>query len=251
MITFDLMFFVLAIPAVIFAGISKAGFGSGAAFAATPILALILPPAAAVGLMLPLLMLVDLATLGPYWRRWDTRAALLLIAGAVPGVALGALLFRAADPDLFRLLIGAVALGFVLYQLALRAGLFRIRGRPFPQWGGVVAGTTAGFTSFISHAGGPPVAVFLLAQGLGKTTFQATTVLVFWIINLLKFVPYAALGFFSNDTLRADLMLAPFALIGAWLGVRAHRLMPERAFFAVTYVLLTVTGAKLIWDGLI
>ncbi|NHX27949.1 TSUP family transporter, partial [Escherichia coli] len=105
-------------------------------------------------------------------------------------------------------------------------------------------------TSFISHAGGPPVAVFLLAQGLGKTTFQATTVLVFWAINLLKFVPYAALGIFSGDTLRADLILAPFALIGAWLGVRAHRLMPERAFFAVTYVLVSVTGAKLIWDGL-
>jgi hypothetical protein len=26
--------------------------------------------------------------------------------------------------------------------------------------------------------------------------------------------------------------------------------MPERAFFAVTYVLLTVTGSKLIWDAL-
>jgi hypothetical protein len=27
-------------------------------------------------------------------------------------------------------------------------------------------------------------------------------------------------------------------------------LVPERLFFAVTYVLLTVTGLKLIWDGL-
>jgi len=45
-------------------------------------------------------------------------------------------------------------------------------------------------------------------------------------------------------------MLAPFALLGAWLGVKAHFLIGERVFFALTYVLLTVTGAKLVLDGL-
>ena len=40
------------------------------------------------------------------------------------------------------------------------------------------------------------------------------------------------------------------ALLGAWLGVKAHRLVPERAFFALTYVLLSATGVKLISDGL-
>ncbi|MHC0054797.1 sulfite exporter TauE/SafE family protein [Actibacterium sp. D379-3] len=246
----DLTFFALAIPAVLFAGVSKGGFGSGAAFAATPILALILPPAAAVGLMLPLLMLMDISTLRPYWRKWHWPGAKRLLLGAVPGVALGALLFRAADPDLFRLLIGAVALAFVGFRLAVRLRLFRHRGRPFPPAGGVVAGVVAGFTSFISHAGGPPVAVYLLAEGLGKTTFQATTVLVFWAINLLKFIPYASLGIFTPATLKADLLLAPFAFLGAWLGVKAHRVVPERLFFAITYVMLTLTGSKLIWDAL-
>jgi len=47
----DLTFFALAVPAVIFAGVLKGGFGSGAAFAATPLLALILEPGAAIGLM--------------------------------------------------------------------------------------------------------------------------------------------------------------------------------------------------------
>ena len=39
--------FALAVAAVIFAGISKGGFGSGASFASAAILALALPPAAA------------------------------------------------------------------------------------------------------------------------------------------------------------------------------------------------------------
>ncbi len=106
----DLTFFAIAIPAVIFAGVSKGGFGSGAAFAATPLLALILEPGAAVGLMLPLLMLMDVTALRPYWGKWDGACARALILGALPGVALGALVYRMVSPDLFRLLIGLVAL---------------------------------------------------------------------------------------------------------------------------------------------
>ncbi|MBV1868341.1 MAG: TSUP family transporter, partial [Marinosulfonomonas sp.] len=73
--TFDFMFFAMAIPAVIFAGISKGGFGSGAAFAATPLLAMVLEPAVAVGMMLPLLMLMDVGALRPYWKKWDWASA--------------------------------------------------------------------------------------------------------------------------------------------------------------------------------
>lgn len=250
MIIFDLWFFAAAIPAVLFAGVSKAGFGSGAAFAATPILALALDPALALGVLLPLLMLVDLTTLRPYWRQWSWPDAKLVILGALPGVLLGALLYRATDPDVLRLLIGGLALAFVGFQMALKSGLIRTPARPVGPVLGALAGVLAGFTSFVSHAGGPPVAVYLLAQRLGKTAFQATTVLIFWAINLAKFVPYVFLGIFTAQTMVADLLLAPFALLGAWLGVRAHHLVPERIFFAITYVLLSVTGSKLIWDAL-
>ena len=55
------------------------------------------------------------------------------------------------------------------------------------------------------------------------------------------------LGLFDADTLRVGLYLAPAALFGAWLGVKAHRMIPERLFFAITYVLLAITGTKLIF----
>lgn len=250
MITFDLMFFVVAIPAVIFAGISKGGFGSGAAFAATPILALILEPAVALGIMLPLLMLVDVAALRPYWRQWHAPSARVMCLGAVPGVAIGVLFFQTANPDVFRVLIGVISVAFVAYDFARRIGILRVAAQPFRPALGAITGMAAGFTSFVSHAGGPPVAAFLLSQDIGKTTYQATTVITFWVINLLKAVPYAILGVFTAQTLLANLFLAPFALIGAWLGVKAHRIIPERLFFAVTYVLLLVTGSKLILDAL-
>ncbi len=246
----DLTFFALAIPAVIFAGVSKGGFGSGAAFAATPLLALILEPGAAIGLMLPLLMLMDVTALRPYWKRWDWACAKALILGAVPGVILGGLLYKITNPDVFRFLIGAVALGFVGFQVTRKLGWYNPAAHHFSLAAGRVAGAVAGLTSFISHAGGPPAAVFLLSRGLDKTTYQATTVITFWAINLLKFGPYMYLGIFTWDTARADLFLIPFAIAGVYLGVYAHRLLSDRGYFALTYLLLTVTGIKLIWEAL-
>ncbi len=242
--------FALMGVAVIFAGVSKGGFGSGAAFASASILALVMEPAQALAIMLPLLMLIDLVTLRPFWRQWSWPDARLLVAGALPGVLLGVWLFQRADADVLRLLIGVISLAFVVWQFSLRAGWITLRTTPMPRWGSGVAGFVAGFTSFVSHAGGPAAAVYLLAKGLGKTQFQATTVLVFGLINLAKVVPYATLGLFTADTLRVDLWLMPFALLGAWLGVKAHFLVSERAFFALTYILLTLTGIKLVWDGL-
>lgn len=246
----DIGFFAVTIPAVIFAGISKGGFGSGVAFASASILAIYLDPGQALALMLPLLMLIDLATLKPYWRRWSWPDARLLILGGLPGVALGALLYRATDADLLRLLIGGISLAFVAWQMLRGRGWMREFASRLPPAAGLLAGAVAGFTSFVSHAGGPPAAVYLLSQRLGKTEFQATTVLTFWALNIAKFVPYAWLGMFTLDTARAGLLLAPFALLGAWLGVRAHHMVPERAFFALAHAMLTLTGIKLIWDAL-
>jgi len=246
----DLWFFLIAGPAVIFAGVSKAGFGSGAAFAAATVLALVIEPGLALGVMLPLLMLIDVASLKPYWRKWSGLDVKLLLLGGVPGVALGAALYSVASPDLLRLLIGAVSVGFVIWQLSLARGWIKLAQARMADWAGPVAGLAVGFTTFISHAGGPPAAVFLLTRGLSKTQYQATTVLLFWVLNIAKFIPYAALGMFTAQTFLANLYLAPFALIGTWAGVRAHHLVPERLFFAITYVLLAVTGSKLIWDAL-
>ena len=246
----DFSFFLIAAPAVVFAGVSKGGFGSGAAFAAASVLALIVPPGLALGVMLPLLMLIDVASLRPYWGKWRWAEARLLVISGVPGVAFGAALYTLVDDDFLRILIGAISVAFVMWRLVLRLGWIKMGQHPFGSTIGALAGFTAGFTSFVSHAGGPPIAVYLLSKGITKTQYQATTVLVFWVINIAKFVPYAFLGMFTLQTGIANLMLAPFALFGAWLGVKAHHLVSERLFFGFTYVILAITGLKLIWDGL-
>lgn len=247
----DLSFFAIAAPAVVFAGISKGGFGSGAAFASSSILALVLTPGQALGLMLPLLMLMDVAALRPYWGKWHWPSARLLMIGGAPGVLIGALVYQATNDDVIRFLIGAMSVLFVIWQLARARGWIKLSDQALPDSAGLLAGASAGFTSFVSHAGGPPAAVYLLSLKLGKTQYQANTVVLFWIINGLKAFAYGVLGIFTLDLLLVDLALAPFALLGSWIGVKAHNLVPERLFFAVTYVLLMLTGTKLIWDSLV
>lgn len=240
----DWTVFLIGVPAVIFAGISKGGFGSGASFLAGAILALVIDPATALGIMLPVLMLMDATSLRPYWRKWDPGAARWMILGGVPGVALGAWFFTLVSIDVIRFLIGLVCLLFLAWTFWPKRGLER--AGMGERWG-LAFGAAAGFTSFVSHAGGPAAIIYLLSRKLDKTTYQATTVLVFAVLNVAKAVPYVALGFFSPETLLMGALLAPAALLGVWLGVVAHYAIPERVFFALTYVLLAVTGSRLIW----
>ena len=246
----DPLFLAVGVPGALIAGVSKGGFGSGAAFVAVPLLALVVDPGVALGVMLPVLMLIDASVLQPYWGRWSWAEARLLILGGLPGVGLAAMLWEVAPADLFRVLIGLVALGFVAWRLWGRAPVQRPDRPPPGAAQGLATGAVAGFTSFVSHAGGPSVAVYLLSRGLPKTRYQATTVLVFWAVNIAKAAAFATLGLFTARTLAASAALAPVAVLGAMVGVRAHWLVPERLFFAITYALLSVAGAKLIWDAL-
>lgn len=243
-------FFLVAIPAVLIAGISKGGFAGNGAFMATPILSLAIEPVYAVALMLPLLLVIDIGSLRAFWGRWNRRLAWVLTFGGLIGVALGALVFNDADPDLLRLMIGGIALGFVAFQLARHFGALPSGYLPYSSPRAIFWSACAGLTSFISHAGGPPISVFMLRQKLSKTEFQATLVIVFWWINLSKLPAYAGLDMFDRSVIIADLILAPIAIIGTYVGVWAHHRVPEYWYFRVMYVFLVITGVKLIFDAL-
>src|SRR6266699_1460852 len=86
--TTEPLFYAVAIPAVIFLGFSKGGF-SGAGTAATPLLALYLPPLEAAALLLPILISQDLISVYVYRREWDASNLKILLPGAVIGMAFG------------------------------------------------------------------------------------------------------------------------------------------------------------------
>ncbi|TRD21532.1 sulfite exporter TauE/SafE family protein [Palleronia caenipelagi] len=243
-------FYLVAIPAVLMAGISKGGFGSGASFAGAILLALVLEPQVALALMLPLLMLMDVTALSAYWRQWDPTAALVLCLGAIPGTILGLLLFQRTDANTVRLFIGAIAVLFVFFEMARSAGLISGSRQLGSTLMGGILGIATGFTSFMAHAGGPAASVYLLSRRLSKRRYQATTVFVFWVINLMKILPYYSMGAFDLSMLWIDMTLVPVAVLGIFIGVRLHDRISDLWYFRLTYALLLATGTKLIFDGL-
>jgi uncharacterized protein len=109
---------------------------------------------------------------------------------------------------------------------------------------------TSGFTSFVAHAGGPPIGFYLLPQKLSPLVFTATMAVLFAAINTSKWIPYAWLGLIDGRNLMTSLALAPFAPLGVWLGLRVVRRIDPTWFYRLFYLGMALTGAKLLWDGL-
>jgi uncharacterized membrane protein YfcA len=178
----------------------------------------------------------------------------ILLPGALVGITLGAFAFGTMPVDAIRLLVGGIAVLFALnrwFGVTERvAKRLEASSAPPGAVAGSVWGAVSGFTSTLAHAGGPPFAIYALPQKLDKTTFVATSVVFFLIVNYVKLVPYWFLGQLNLVNLGASLLFAPLAPLGIWLGVWLHRRIPEAVFYQVTYALLFATGAKLVWDAL-
>lgn len=246
----DPLFYAVAIPAVLLFGISKGGFGGGLGMLAVPLIALVVSPLQAAGILLPILCLMDIFSLWAYRGKWVRPEISVLVPASLAGIAGGTLLFEYMSPDVIRLVLGVIAVAFTLhYALARRTQ--RAQDLPsFPRAAGILSGAVAGFTSFIAHAGGPPVNMYLLRRPLDRTEFVGTTVLFFAIVNYVKLVPYAWLGQLDAANLSTSLVLAPLAPLGVAIGVYLHRRVSDRLFFGIVYVLLFVVGWRLIYDGL-
>ena len=246
----DTFFYLAAVPAVVLLGISKGGFGGGLGILAVPVMALVISPVQAAAILLPVLCLMDLFSLWAWRGRWILPELRLLLPASMLGIAAGALLFGMMSTAWIRLSLGAIAIAFTAHHWLQLARRPRAQQGVFPPAMGAVAAATAGFTSFVAHAGGPPINMYLLRRGLDRTAFVATTVVFFTVVNYVKLVPYGWLGQLDGTNLRTSLVLAPLAPLGIWLGVWLHNRVSDRLFFHIAYTMLFLVGVKLVYDGL-
>lgn len=239
-------FLLFALPAIFLTGLSKGGFGGALGGIAVPLLALATSPKQAVAIMLPILCLADLVGLKAYWGKWDTANLRVMLPGALIGIVIGALTFELFDERSIGLLIGVIAVSFV--ALGLLAG--NQAPRPLHKGRGILLSSQAGFTSFVAHAGGPPVMMHLLPQQLDKLRFVATINLFFLLTNAAKLLPYAALGQFSRDNLLLSLMLAPIVPLGVWSGLWLQSRVNHQWFYRIARLGILLAGVQLIWRNL-
>ncbi|MDJ1158274.1 sulfite exporter TauE/SafE family protein [Chelatococcus sp. SYSU_G07232] len=244
----DPFFYLAAVPAVVIVGLAKGGF-VGLGILGIPLIALVVPPMQAAAIMLPILMVQDVVSIWAYRRHVDRRTLAVMLPGALAGIVLGAATAAIVSDAHVRLIVGIVALAFAAnwwFGLSRQVAAHRPGGVASGLfWGGV-----SSFTSFVSHAGGPPFQVHVLPLNLTRDTLVGTTAWFFAIVNLVKVAPYFWLGQFTCGNLLTAAVLFPAAVASTLAGVWVVRRIDGRRFYRIIYGLLALVGIKLVADGI-
>lgn len=154
------------------------------------------------------------------WRR-----VVPIIAGLLPGVALGSYLLAALHPDWLKLATYCLLLPLILLQAAgvrrpIRAE--RLVGVPF--------GAGLGFLYSVTTISGPPLALLFNNQGLVKQEFRAGLALIRVAESCLTAFAYYQLGLFTAEAIHVGSWIVPSVLIGIPLGAYAMRRLDAETF---------------------
>lgn len=242
----SLLFFVMAGAAAFLVGASKGGLPMVGVLG-VPLLALVMPPVAAAALLLPVYIVSDVVGLWAYRREYSTRNLAILVPAMIFGVGVGWATAKVTPEWMVTLLVGLVGL-YYCATVVLRKANAPPKPADIPR--GAFWGTLTGFTSFVSHTGGPPFQTYVLPQKLPKMVFAGTSTIAFAIINVVKLVPYWALGQFNPGNLEMAAMLSPIAVLGAVVGYKGTKRLPEKLFFRLVEIALFLISLKLIYDAL-
>ena len=242
----DPLFYAAALPAMVILGLSKGGFTT-MGLLTVPIMALVISPVQAAGITLPILVLSDVVALANYRRSYDATTLKIMLPSAMVGIAIGWATAAWVSEHQIRLIVGAVSVLFALNYW------FRHRLRQTPHGPNVVKGSSwaviTGFTSFVSHSGGPPFQMYAAPLRLEPRVFAGTQAVMFAVINAVKLVPYFLLGQFDATNLATSAILLPVSVPATFAGVWLVKRFKTEAFYRIVYAAIFVVGLYLVWAG--
>jgi hypothetical protein len=239
-------FYLVSIPAVLLMGISKSGFGAGFGSLAVPMMALAVSVPQAAAILMPVLLLMDILGMAAFRKDFDMKLLRFLLPWGLVGIGVGTLLFTVLETHIVAGMVGAFTLLFLAQRVAFPP---KPDSPPPPKWLGALLTATSGFTSFIAHAGGPPINAYVIPMLLSPVRFTATMAFFFFVVNLSKWIPYAWLGLLDWRNMATSLVLLPIAPIGVWVGVWMARRISQVLFYRFLYAGMLLTGIKLLWDA--
>lgn len=224
-------------------GMSKAGV-QGLGTIAIPILAMVFGAKESTGLLLPMLCMADLVAVVYYRRDAQWKYVLRLLPMALVGFGVALAVDHLISAQQFKPLMGVC----ILISIAI---MFWSGARKPEQskkiysawWYAPLFGLLGGFTTMIGNAAGPVMSVYMLSMKLPKQSFVGTTAWFFLVINLLK-LPLQIFVWdnISVTTFSLNLLAAPFILLGALIGIRFVKILPEskyRGFIIITTLVST------------
>ena len=244
----EFSFYLVAIPAILFFGLSKGGIGGAAGALAVPLMSIVADPRIAAAVMLPLLLVMDATALAKFARYAVWVHLVKLLPGAMLGITLASLAMGMIPENGLRAGVGIIGLVFAGHFFYKRR--FDNANSKAKSPSGFLWGTVSGFTSTQIHSGGIPASVYLYAQNLDRWALTGTSAVFFAILNLVKLVPYGMLGQFNSEVLMTSLILAPLAPCGVLLGRWLLPRIQVAHYYPLLYGFLILASARLIYEGI-
>ena len=248
----DPLFYLVGLMTAFVMSVGKGAFGGGLAILGIPMLALVTDPITAAIVTAILVAAMDWIALGTFPRDSFSKPDLKwLLPGLLVGLGFGLLVFETVDRRLVALLVAVIALAFTAHYVLGKLSKAPARAPLDVRPGfGLAAGVATGFTTFVAHAGGPPMALYLMRRGLTKTAYAATAVVVFTLGNLVKLPGYLYAGLDEPQAYVKALVLLPAVPLGVWVGRRILDTLPRDTIFNACYGLVGLGSLKLLWDSL-
>jgi uncharacterized protein len=225
---------------VFLAGIVRGYSGFGFSALVTLSLALFLPPAVVVPVMMLMEVVASIHMMPAVWRHVDRRTLALLMAGSLITVPLGAYLLAHLPDARLRLVISAMVLATAI--LLWRGYRFPLKGRRRLAFG---TGLASGMMTGAAGSGGLIVAVMFLSVSAEMAVVRATMVAYVMFQSSYMAAVTGAYGLINLQTLLAAAVLTLPMFAGVAVGHRtfvASAQVTYRRFVLMTLMVLSVAG---------
>ncbi len=238
---------IMVIICTIFIGFTKTGLSSLGILVVT-ILMYIFPAKASVGILLPMLIVGDLFAVTYYRKNVVWSYLLSLLPWVLAGIVAGYFVLDQVNSDQLKPLIGVLVLALIVLHFSReRLGERFNQLLPASLWFTALMGILAGFTTMIGNAAGGVMAIYLLVKGLPKQDFVGTGAWFFLFVNVIKIPFYIYLGLITFETITFNLWLIPTILIGAMIGVRVLKLLPQKTFQVLVLGFAAIGAIRLLF----
>ncbi|WP_163539322.1 sulfite exporter TauE/SafE family protein [Gracilibacillus sp. YIM 98692] len=227
-------------------GFAKAGVASMGILVVT-IFMIIFPARDSVGILLPLLIVGDLFAVTYYRKNVVWKYLFSLLPWVFAGIIAGYFVLNYVTSEQLKPMIGILVLALIVLHISREKLGERFNEMlPNSKIFTSVMGILAGFTTMIGNAAGGVMAIYLLVKGLPKKEFVGTGAWFFLIVNLVKIPFYIVLGIINIESITFNLWLIPTILIGALVGVKVLKMMPQRLFQILVLVFAALGALRLI-----
>ncbi len=225
-----LSIWILSIVCAIMIGMAKTGI-NGLGTLVVPLMAFAFGGMPSSGLVLPMLIMADVFGVFYYHRNAHFKTLIKIMPWALVGIIAGLVTGKAISAEQFKHLIGVLLILSLVVMVWSEYSLKKSSRTNQKSWFAIPFGVAGGFSTMIGNAAGPVMSIYLLMKNLPKNQFIGTAAWFFFVVNLIK-LPLQIWGWhnITPETLFFNFKMLPFIALGAFLGIRLVRLIPEKIY---------------------